>query len=174
MSITVATSATSRCIRSHVEQATEVSCARSPTPKTLKMSSRSLFMPSTTFDIEPSLPRSALPEPHTETKVMMETANMLQQMLIVEKICNKPLARGLKWIPCRCTDISRKAIEKPHISAACVATAPKFSLKRLSSFSRSSIVRCLIELRNRSLSAASISTPRRRGACSESRCELAS
>ena len=53
---------------------------------------------------------------------------------------------------------------KPASSAACVATALKFALKRLSSFSRSSIVFCLTVERSSSLSAASIATgevPRR-------------
>ena len=45
---------------------------------------------------------------------------------------------------------------KPASSAACVATALKFALKRLSSFSRSSIVFCLTVERSSSLSAASI------------------
>ena len=47
---------------------------------------------------------------------------------------------------------------KPASSAACVATALKFALKRLSSFSRSSIVFCLTVERRSSLSAASIAS----------------
>ena len=47
---------------------------------------------------------------------------------------------------------------KPASSAACVATALKFALKRLSSFSRSSIVFCLTVERSSSLSAASMAT----------------
>ena len=49
------------------------------------MSQRSLFMPSTTMDMEPSLPRSAFPLPHTETNVMIDTTKMFAQMQRVEK-----------------------------------------------------------------------------------------
>ena len=42
-------------------------------------------MPSTTLPIEPSLPRSALPEPHTETKVITLTVKTFAQMQMVEK-----------------------------------------------------------------------------------------
>ena len=59
--------------------------AHRPTPKQRKISHRSLFMPSTTLPIEPSLPRSALPEPHTETKVITLTVKTLAQMQMVEK-----------------------------------------------------------------------------------------
>ena len=38
-----------------------------PTPKHEKMNARSLCMPSTAWSIEPSLPRRALPVPHTDT-----------------------------------------------------------------------------------------------------------
>ena len=51
-----------------------------------------------------------------------------------------------------------RTIEKPASSAACVATAEKLELNRLSSFSRSSIVRCFTVDLSSSLSAASMLT----------------
>ena len=105
----------------------------------------SLFIPSTTIDMEPSLPRRALPLPQTETNVINETTKMLAQMQIVEKRCSRPFASGLKCRACKCTDISRKAIEKPASRAACVATAEKLLLNKLSSFSRSLAVVVVVE-----------------------------
>ena len=61
--------------------------AHRPTPKQRKISHRSLFIPSTTLPIEPSLPRSALPEPHTDTKVVDAVHIRLAQMEMVTQRC---------------------------------------------------------------------------------------
>ena len=63
----------SHCMSSQVEQATAERSEMSPMPNVMKMSHRSLFIPSTTLAIEPSRPRSAFPEPQTDTNVMTLT-----------------------------------------------------------------------------------------------------
>ena len=96
-------------------------------------------MPSTTIDMDPSLPRSALPLPHTETNVTIATHTKLQQMERVTKVCSMVLAVGLLGG----RSISTKLVSvKPAIIAACVPTAEKLELKSLSSRSRSSVARC--------------------------------
>lgn len=63
-------------------------CARrSPTPKQVKMNPRSASMPSTALSIDPSLPRSALPEPHTETKVVEAVHIRFAQIETVTNRC---------------------------------------------------------------------------------------
>ena len=80
---------------SHVEHATPSSRLSRPTPKHRKINQRSVFMPSTTLPIEPSLPRRALPLPQTDTKVMRLTTKTFALMLMVENTCSRPL--GIGW-----------------------------------------------------------------------------
>jgi len=123
-----------------------------------KISVRSAFMPSTAMSIEPSLPRSALPLPHTETKVTVATQTRLAQMEMVTKVCSIVLAVGLFGG----RSISTNVVSvKPAMIAAWAPTAEKFLLKRLSSFSRSWMARCLTVVWRSSLSAASMVAGRR-------------
>ena len=57
------------------------------------MNARSSFIPSTALSIEPSLPRSALPEPQTETKVVEAVHIRLAQIEMVTKRCKQACAR---------------------------------------------------------------------------------
>ena len=92
----VATKATSMVMRIHAALIRASSVVISPTPKHVKMNARSSCIPSTAWSIEPSRPRSALPLPQTETKVIIETTKMLAQMQMVENRWRRPFATGLK------------------------------------------------------------------------------
>ena len=54
----------------------------------LKMNVRSEFISSSAKSMEPSLPRNALPPPHTVTKVTIATTTKFTQIDIVTKKCN--------------------------------------------------------------------------------------
>ena len=65
----------------------------SSAPKHVNMNARSSFIPSTALSIEPSLPRRALPEPQTETKVVEAVHIRLAQIEMVTKRCKQACAR---------------------------------------------------------------------------------
>lgn len=62
-------------------------CRRAPTPKQVNIKPRSASMPSTALSIDPSLPRSALPDPHTETNVVEAVHIRLAQIEMVTNRC---------------------------------------------------------------------------------------
>ncbi len=74
-------------IKIHAAAMSARSVVISPTPKHAKMKARSAYIPSTAESIEPSFPRSAFPEPHTETKVVEAVHMRLAQMEMVTQRC---------------------------------------------------------------------------------------
>ena len=83
----VALGRTSRVIRIHAALIKARRVVIRPTPKHAKMNARSSCMPSTAASIDPSLPRSALPEPHTETNVVDAVHSRFEQMEMVTHKC---------------------------------------------------------------------------------------
>ena len=90
----VATTATSCVIRIHAADIKAISVVISPTPKQLNMNPRSACIPSTAWSIEPSLPRRALPEPQTDTNVVVAVHSKLAQMETVTNRCRHALGRN--------------------------------------------------------------------------------
>ena len=80
-----ATKATSAVIKIQAADMSAMSVVMRPIPKHPKMKLRSACIPSTALSIDPSLPRKAFPEPHTDTKVVEAVHNRLAQMEMVTK-----------------------------------------------------------------------------------------
>ena len=125
---------TSVSMSTHAAENRQPRVASTPMAKHENMSVRSEFIPFTATSMAPSRPRSALPVPHTDTKVTMATQMKLEQMDSVTKVWSMVFAVGLFGG----RSISTKLVRvKPAMIAAWVPTAEKLVLKSLSSFSRS-------------------------------------
>ena len=87
----VATHATSKVIRIHDALMRASRVVMRPTPKHEKMKARSSCMPSTASSMLPSLPRSALPLPQTDTNVVDAVHMRFAQIEMVTMRCSMAL-----------------------------------------------------------------------------------
>ena len=117
----------------------------------------SLFIPSTTMDMDPSLPRSAFPAPHAHERDERNDEDVGADANGGEEV-EQPLGKRVEVERVKMDGHLQEGHRETGEQQACVATAEKLLLKRLSSFSRSSMVRCLMLERSSSLSAASMSS----------------
>ena len=102
-----------------------------PVANELKMSVRSLLIPSTASSMLPSVPRRAFPLPQMVVIVDKDTQVMLEQIDTIPQMCSSDFMYGfaLSGIVISIMHV----VVNPANTAACVAMAEKLSLYKLSS-----------------------------------------